>query len=277
MRRSGADSERFQSVVHSIITYGEDPAVVAPRDRAWTHHLNQYRNEYGAGSWVLELLRGAVGHVWWRLTVSRQRSSLSTGFAAIGAGVASIGLMAASYEDFVSVTAEAHSALGLLAIGAALAWKPWTLSRRRISVGSLAASSGLAHLALSTRLFVWFDYVLIVGLATAAAGLSYVGLSGLRTRSALGASRLGVWLVFGGALLVGCAQLLWAFEPTDGTYAAFSAIAAFASAVAGLRILDLWAMQEPPPPSALRLLGGGRRRQRTDEGAGWQRSPLTAS
>ena len=162
--------------------------------------------------------------------------------------------MAAGYEDFVSVAAEAHSALGLLAIGTALTWKPWMLSHRRIPLGSLVASSGLTHLAVSTSFFVWFDYVLTAGLATAAAGLSYIGFSGLRSRSPLGASRLGVWLVFGGALLVGCAQLLWALQPTDGTYAAFSAIAAFASSVAGLRILDLWAMQEPPPPSALRLL-----------------------
>ena len=263
MRRNNEIGSRFQRLVHGAATYGEDPSLVGTRDQAWNDHLDQYLHGYGTASWIVELLRGAAGHVWWRLTASTQRSSLSTGLAALTAGLASLGLMAAGYEDFVSAAAEAHSALGLLAVGSALAWNPWTLSRRRISTASLVASSGLAHLALSSTIFVWFDYVLQLGLLTAAAGLLYISMSSLRTQNPLGASRFGVWSVFVGAMLVACAQFLWALEPTDSAYAASSAVASFASAAAGLRILDLWAMQEPPHPTALRLLGSGRRRQRS--------------
>ena len=274
MRRPTPVSQQIQASLHTIVTYGEDPVLTDERDQAWVSHLEYFLDDYGHRAWLVELIRGAIGHLWWRITASTQRSSLSTGFAAIGAAIASFGLMTAGYEDFLSVAAEVHSAVGLLAIGVAFAWKPWTLSSSHISPASFVASTGLAHLAASSILFVWFDYLHVAGLATAALGLFYISVSGRRSGLPLGRSRLGLWLIFGGALSIGIAQMLWALAPTDPAYASFSAITAFASAVAGLRILDLWAMQDPSGTIGRRLLGAGRRRQRPTT-TSLRRSPLS--
>ena len=249
--------------------------MVRRRNAAWVAHLDAFKADYGTLPWLVELLRGSVEHIWWRVTKSNARSSLSTGAAAALAATASFGLLGSGYDDFLSIAAETHSALGLLFAGIALAIRPWSLSWRRLTPAFAICASGLIHLAVVNNFVVWFDYVLVAGLSTAATGLAYIAASGLRTQKPLGATRFGVWSVFVGATLVGVAQLLWAFQPTNAFYSVSSAIAFWASVVVGLRVLDLWSMENPPSGSTNRLLGSGRSRH-FRQSASTQRSPLAS-
>ena len=264
---------RIQQLIHSIVTYGEQPETVSQRAPLWVSYLDQFKVDYGTLPWLAELLRGCAEHVWWRVTTSTARSSLSTGAAATLAATASLGLIGSGYDDFLSIAAEAHSALGLLAAGLALAIRPWSLLWKRLAPGCALCASGLFHLAVVNNFVVWFDYVLVAGLVIAASGLAYIAASGLRTRKPLGKTRFGVWSVFIGASFVGLAQLLWAFQPTNVFYSVSSAIAFWASVVVGLRVLDLWSMENPPSGSTHRLLGSGRPRHFGQNTSAY-RSPL---
>lgn len=263
---------RLEQICHAIVTYGEDPDVRGPRGELWVSHLDEFRAEFGFWPWLSELLRGCAAHVWWRVTASEHRSTLPVGAASILVAGASLGLIVSGHDDFLSVSAEAHSAVGLLAIGVALSIHPWALSWRRIAPAAALCASGLLHLAIVNNLFVWFDYVLVAGLIAAGIGLGYIGVSGLRTRKALGATRFGVWAIFAGATTVGLAQFLWALQPTNVVYGVSSLVACWASVFAGLRVLDLWAMQSPPGTPSHRLAGAGRERLRDPHSA--ERSPL---
>ena len=231
--------------LHSLVSYGEEPARARRQRSHWSSHIDSLTDDLsGASGWRLRragaVAAAAATHVGNRMAHGPV-TAIPAGLLMTLGSLSSLSLAFAPPADDIPTWVHAYTAFAALFFGVALLRNPRRLGPSAIGglvLVGLVPVSALRHLEIQAG----GDWLILIGWVAVGAGAA-VAATSAATVQRNDLTRAGLAIVAAGVLLVGLGNAAWTrIVESPATFAA----CLMSSIVAALAAVALWNLRALP-------------------------------
>lgn len=132
-----------------VVLFGERPEVARVRRQDWLTYLDEFAGNHGSFAALVETIRGAISHVSWRVTASKEQTTIPVSIAIGIAAPCSILFPLTNPDSGLHRwAADVHLGIALAIVATILLGKPWEVRfSRRLSASFFFVGTGFLHVA----------------------------------------------------------------------------------------------------------------------------------